>query len=914
MNTNKVEFKMPKINFNFPKLPKFSLLPLLVIFLAIILPLLNNFWVNLSWFKEVGYSSVFLKNLFFQVSVGSGIFLLSLALAFFTLLKTIRSIPDTYIDENDVIDISMSVRKPSKRKTLTIAAFYSFFISFLFTGPIWRDVLLFINQVPFELADPLFNKDIAFYFFSLPLIENILSPLLFISVTIILLNAAVYVFYYRRLTNLAENLFNKFGLLIAVFFFLLIANYYIASLNLVHSTNGSVYGAGFTDVHVSLRLYYLKMALALLSAITIVTGLRKKNLKRAMIGPAILLLVTFAGGFVELGVQNFIVNPNELSREESYIKRSIDYTQKAYNLDQVERREFPALWNLSAQDIEDASNTIKNIRINDFRPTQAIYNQLQSIRLYYQFSNISIDRYTLDGEQRQVFLSAREMDHSRLPDQAKNWINQHLKFTHGYGVAISPVNRITAQGQPQLIVKNIPPESEYEELEVTRPEIYFGNLTNNYIITNTKEKEFNYPMENDNAETIYSGKAGIELNLLNKIAFSIDNKTPKILISGALNKDSKIIINRNISDRVKKIAPFLKYESDPYLVIHEGKLFWMIDGYTTSNRFPYSQPVGSYLQNYNYIRNSVKVVIDAYDGTTDFYIYDKNDPLIMTYKNIYPELFKDGLEMPQGLREHVKYPVELFDIQSSIFSIYHMDNPRTFFNREDAWSIATEKYNQDLVTVRPYYITMALPGSDQAEFILVQPYTAYQKNNMVSWFAALNDGDNYGKLLVYTFPKQRLIYGPMQIESRIDQDATISSQLTLWERQGSSVVRGNLMVIPVKDSLLYVEPLYLQSDNANALPEVKQIILAYGDDIIMEPTLEAGLERLFGYKGKTDSDSDREAEQGGQTGDMTLSALIDRAGRLFESSQENLRKGNWTAYGRDLDELEKILKSLESFK
>lgn len=912
-NSNNNEFRKPNVNIKMPQMPKVSFLPLLLVLFLLLLPLLNNFWISLSWFKEVGYSSVFLKNLLFKLSVGVGIFLLTLALSFFTLLKTVRSIPDTYIEENDIIDISMSVRKPNKKKILSIAGLYSFLISFLFTGPIWKDVLLFINQVSFNLADPLFNKDIGFYFFTMPLIENILSPLLFVSVTIILLNAVIYVYYYRRRENLAENLFHKFGLLIAVFFLLLIANFYIQALNLVHSSSGSVYGAGFTDVHVSLNLYYLKMALALLSALSIIIGLKKKNLKLALAGPLILFFLTFAGGFVELGVQNFLVNPNELSKEEAYIKRSIDYTQIAYNLDQVEKREFPALWNLSAHDIEEAANTIKNIRINDFRPTQAIYNQLQSIRLYYQFSNISIDRYTLDGQQRQVFLSAREMDHSRLPDQAKNWINQHLKFTHGYGVAISPVNKITAQGQPQLIVKNIPPESEYEELIITKPEIYFGNLTDNYIIINTDEKEFNYPTEDDNAETVYSGQAGIKLNLLNKFAFSIDNKTPKILLSGAINNDSKIIINRNISDRVKKIAPFLKYESEPYLVIDDGRLFWMIDGYTTSSRFPYSQPVYSGYQSYNYIRNSVKVVIDAYEGTTDFYIYDTKDPVIMTYNNVYPGLFKDASLMPQTLREHVKYPVELFDIQSSIFSIYHMDNPRTFFNREDAWSIATEKYDKDLVTVRPYYITMALPGSDEAEFVLVQPYTAYKKNNMVSWFAALNDGDNYGKLLVYTFPKQRLIYGPMQIESRIDQDATISSQLTLWERQGSSVVRGNLMVIPIKDSLLYVEPLYLQSDNANALPEVKQIILAYGDDIIMEATLEAGLERLFAYKGASSEPAEKE-DGSISVDDKSLAQLIDKANRLFDSSQENLRQGNWTAYGRDLDELEKVLKSLDSYK
>lgn len=899
MKINKQEFKIPKI----------TLLPFLIVILFVLLPILNNFWIDLSWFKETGYQDVFLKNIYFKVLVGAGLFLFSFLIALITLTKTIKSIPDTYIDDDDVIDISMAVKKPGKSKIFIIAGLFSFIISSLFTGPLWKQILLFINQEPFNYTDPIFNNDVSFYFFTLPLIEMIVSPLMFFSIAIIALNALVYGFYYRKIRKQPEQLFNKFGFFLVIFFLLMVVNYRVESLKLIYSTRGSVYGAGYTDILIGLKFYYLKMAAAFISAIFIYLGLKKQSFKKAMIGPILLIAVTLIGSVAEMGVQNFIVSPNELSKEESYIEQSIKYTQKAYKLDEVERQDFPALWNLSATDIENSVDTIKNIRVNDFRPTQTIYNQLQSIRLYYQFTNISIDRYLLNGEQRQVFLSAREIDHTRLPEQAKNWINQHLKYTHGYGAAVSPVNEITPQGQPKLIVKNIPPETEYEELRIDTPEIYYGNLTKDYIIVNTTEKEFNYPMENQNAETMYSGDGGIKLNLLNRIAFSIDKRTPKILISGAVSSDSKILINRDIQERVAKIAPFLKYESDPYLVINEGKLYWVIDGYTTSNRFPYSQPVYSDNTMYNYIRNSVKVVIDAYHGTTDFYIYDDKDPIIMTYSKAYPSLFKSAEDMPEGIRKHMKYPVELFDIQSNIFSIYHMDNPRTFFNREDAWSIATEKYQQEVTPVRPYYINMALPGNDEVEFVLVQPYTAYQKNNMVSWFAARNDGENYGKLVVYTFPKQRLIYGPMQIESRIDQDAVISSQLTLWERQGSSVVRGNLMVIPIKDSILYVEPLYLQSDNANALPEVKQIILAYGDDIVMEATLEAGLKRLFNY----DSENIIDDEGNEIVYSEDIYELIQQANTLFNRSQENLRQGNWSEYGKDLEELENVLEKLESF-
>lgn len=899
--------KINKPNFKFSKA---FLAPILIILFFILLPIINSFWVNLSWFREVGYQNIYLKNIYFKVFVGVGLFLLSFIITSLTLSRTIKSIPDTYIDDNDVIDISMAITKPGKSKILLIAGIFSIVISTLFTGPIWKDFLLFINQQAFDFTDPIFNNDISFYFFTLPLIENIISPLLFFSIAIIFLNALVYGFYYHKISKQPEQLFNKFGFFLVAFFLIMIGNYYVESLALIYSTRGSVYGAGFTDILVTRNFYYLKMAASLISAITIFYGLKKQNFKKAMIGPVILIAITFIGSFAEMAVQNFLVSPNELSREEAYIEKSIQYTQKAYKLDEVERQDFPALWNLTAQDIEDAEDTIKNIRVNDFRPTQTIYNQLQSIRLYYQFSNISIDRYLLDGEQRQVFLSAREMDQSRLPEQAKNWINQHLKYTHGYGAAVSPVNEITEQGQPQLIVKNIPPVTEYEELKIDTPEIYYGNLTKDYIIVNTSEKEFNYPMEDKNAETVYSGEGGIKLSLINRIAFSIDQKTPKILISGAINKDSKIILNRNITERVEKIAPFLKYESEPYLVINEGKLYWIMDGYTTSNRFPYSQPVYSGGDYYNYIRNSVKVIIDAYEGTTDFYIFDEEDPIIQTYNKAYPSFFKNAEDMPEGFKSHMKYPVELFDVQSTIFANYHMDNPRTFFNREDAWSIATEKYQSELVSVRPYYVNMALPGSEEVEFVLVQPYTAYKKNNLVSWFAARNDGENYGKLVIYTFPKQRLIYGPMQIESRIDQDSVISSQLSLWERQGSSVVRGNLMVIPIKDSLLYVEPLYLQSENANALPEVKQIILAYGEEIVMEQTLEAGLKRIFGYENDDSDDEDKESP----TYTDDIFKLISTANELYNSSQNNLRLGKWEEYGNDLEELEKVLNKMESYK
>ena len=891
------------------------LLPILVVVFFVFLPLLNSLWIDYQWFAEVGYLSVFFTNISARILVFAGMFALVFVSAFITLRQTIKSIPDTYQVDEDIIDITMKVRKPGNLFLALVSGLFAALFSFLFSAGLWKPFLLFRNQTAFGEADPVFANDIGYYFFTLPLLEQLVSLLIFFCLLILVLNVMVHIFYLRNTLKNPEVLVKKFGYFIVVLFLLLALNYRLESLKILYSTRGSFYGAGYTDLLVTLKLYYAKIATSLFAAGLVVWNLKKQQLKGIWIAPLLLVMLTFAGAILETGVQNFIVSPNELSREEPHIANSITYTRKAYGLDNVERRDFPALWNLSAEDIANSRPTIENIRINDFRPAMTLYNQLQSIRLYYQFTNVSIDRYQLNGQQRQVFLSAREMDHSRIPAQAQNWINLHLKFTHGYGVTGSLVNELTPQGLPKLILRDIPVRSDFPELELQRPEIYFGNLTNQYVITDTKEMEFNYPMEEQNAETVYAGKAGIPLNLVNKIAFSIDKRSPKILVSGALTPDSKILIHRNILERTKKIAPFLQFDNAPYLVINEGRLFWILDGYTTSNRYPYSQPVDSSLGRLNYLRNPVKAVVDAYEGTVEFYmIRPEEDPIISTYAAIYPGLFLPEEAMPEGLRSHLKYPVEMFDIQAGVFSMYHMQNPRVFFNREDAWSIATEKYHNQIIPVRPYYLNMPLPGDDRPEFVLVQPYTAFQKNNMVSWFAARNDGDNYGKLILYSFPKQRLIYGPMQIESRIDQDATISAQLTLWGQQGSSVLRGNLMVIPIKESLLYVEPLYLQSDNANALPEVKQVILAYGDDIVMSPTLEEGLQRIFGNAATPGSrpvaSGSGEGGTGSENGTSSLDALIDRANTLFVNAQEKLRQGDWAGYGQAMEDLEKVLRRL----
>ena len=521
--------------------------------------------------------------------------------------------------------------------------------------------------------------------------------------------------------------------------------------------------------------------------------------------------------------------------------------------------------------------TIRNIRINDERPLKQTFNQIQSIRLYYDFQDIDVDRYYLNGAYTQVFVSTRELDQFKLDNKAMTWLNQFLKYTHGYGIVMSPVNQVTEEGQPVLLFKNIPPVSA-TNLKINRPEIYFGEITNHYIIVNTDEKEFDYPSGSDNVETLYAGESGIALTGFNKLLFALRERSMKLFVSNNISDDSKIIIRRNIMERALAIAPFLTYDDDPYIVLNEedGKLYWILDAYTVSSHYPYSQVFDFNGRDVNYIRNSVKVVIDAYEGSTDFYIYDTQDPLIQTYQSIYPDLFKEKDAFPTGLIAHTRYPKQYFDLQANVYQKYHVDNPVVFYNGEDVWDIATEKYMADVQTVQSNYVMFKI--DELAEFALILPYTPKGKPNMTSLLVARNDGEHYGEIFLYRFPKDKTIQGPIMIESRIDQDSVISPQFTLWGQEGSTILRGNVIVVPIEDSLLYVEPIYIQSDNENSLPEMKRVIIAYADKIVMEQTLQAGLDRLFGKEVPVD------------TLEQTLRELLDKISEKFDMTQESLNE------------------------
>ena len=611
---------------------------------------------------------------------------------------------------------------------------------------------------------------------------------------------------------------------------------------------------------------------------------------------------------MSFAVQNLLVSPDEINKESKYLERNISYTRHAYGLDNIKVEEFPAEQNLNRQAIRDNSQTITNIRINDYEPVQDFYNQTQSIRQYYDFNDVDIDRYNIDGEQTQTYLAAREINESKI---SSTWINRHLKYTHGYGAAVSRVDAVTASGQPDIIVKNIPPESEAKDTDITRPEIYFGELTNDYVIVNTDEQEFDYPNGNENSYSTYKGKAGIKLNLLNRILFSVREGSMKLLVSSNVNSDSRIIINRNIKDRVEKLMPYLSYEKDPYMTVVNGKLYWIVDAYTTSSYYPYSEPYSGEVGSTNYIRNSVKVVIDAYNGDTTFYVVDQDDPVARTYQKIYPTLFKDVKEMPEGIRKHIRYPNSLLKIQAGVYTKYHMDQVKVFYQDEDLWDIAHQIYGTEEKEMDPSYFIFELPDEKKAEFINMIPFTPKSKQNMTAIMMARNDGNRYGQLLVCKFPKNKTVYGPMQIEAQIDQNTEISKEFSLWNSSGSKYRRGDLFVIPINNSIMYVEPVYLEASN-QAIPEMKRVIVAYGDKIAYESTLEDALADLFGEDENGGQSQSASASSGkNNSGKSNTKELIQKANEAYENAVNAQKSGNWKKYGDYLDELEKYLNQLE---
>jgi uncharacterized membrane protein (UPF0182 family) len=901
---------------------------LAVFILVLFLGQAITLYTDLLWFREVDFVQVFTKTLSIKVLLGlvfGGLFFLLLYfnIRFAARLPKGVTFPQTQT-QGDLP--SPEMLDPLVQRLLLPVTILLGFMAAPQAAAKWKTVLLYFNSVPFGFQDPLFDNDIGFYIFRLPAMEALYGWLQ-VTLALVTLASAFAYFLYRGVQYSEEGLFiterarTHLLILLASLLFVQTGGYLIDAYKLLYSSSGVVFGASYSDIYANLPALRLLAILSFVAAGLSLFQVYRPGFRYLFSGLGALFLVHVLGLYLYPSfLQRFQVVPNELVKETPYIKKNILLTRRGYGIDNVEEKEFPAEELLTASDIWRNETTVNNIRVWDHRPLLATYAQLQQLRTYYEFKDVDNDRYLIDGTYRQVMLSARELSHEQLPSRI--WINEHLIFTHGYGVVFGPVNQVTREGLPEFFIKDIPPVSS-GPIKVTRPEIYYGELANDYVFVKTQAKELDYPSGDQNIYTTYEGRGGVPLNSFwRKLLFSARFATLRISLSNDIISESRILYHREIQERVKKIAPFLTFDRDAYLVIDEsGRLFWIIDAYTTSDRYPYSEPTRGMG---NYIRNSVKAVVDAYNGGVSFYISDPKDPVVKAYTKVFPALFKPLEAMPEDLRAHIRYPQDLFNVQARIYATYHMQDPQVFYNKEDLLSIPQKavstqepaqvagpgpvpmrrrEVEQD---IDPYYIIMRLPGQKKEEFVLLLPFTPNKRDNMRSWLAARSDGANYGKLISLNFPKAKLVYGPKQINARIDQDANISQKLTLWGQSGSQVIRGSLLAIPIENSLLYVQPLYISAEEGS-LPELKRVITAFGNRIAMEETLEQSLTRLFGSAaGSEEVQKGMATEPSGETPDLARRAL-----EQFNRSVELLRQGNWSGFGEEIKRLEELLKGMQ---
>ncbi|MFG6120834.1 UPF0182 family membrane protein [Thalassobacillus sp. B23F22_16] len=882
----------------------------LFIVVAIILMLTLNWITDYIWMDSLGFKSVFTTIFTSKLLLGIGGFLIFFLLTYVT-LSWVRKTYIVYFDRERLPSILFS-KKWSQLIMIALAAFVGLLGSSIVQGIGWELWLKFLNHTSFGIKDPHFDMDISFYMFVLPFIDFAINTLLGLGVLLLLVQVGFYsVFGMYRESRMAQL---HMGITLGVIGILLagvhvLEPYGTLLTNQVNIFQSSVvHGLSYTDKVINNPASYVLAAAAVIGAIWMIVMLVRGRLQAMLTPVAIYVALVIIAQGASVIVQNYVVSPNEFSRESPYLEQNLEFTRAAYDLHGIEEREHPGNQSLDQEMVDNNELTINNVRINDARPILDIYNQLQTFRTYYEFNDIDVDRYEIDGEYTQVFLGARELNTVDLPSQAKTWVNENLRYTHGYGIVMSDVNEITSQGQPEYLLRNLPPEGA---LDISRPQIYFGEEKYKNVIVNSDVDEFDYPAGDENMSTRFEADSGISLSGLNRLIFSLDAGSFRMFVSDQINGDSQILMTRNIMDRVERIAPFFEYDEDPYIFVREdGSLAWMIDAYLTAERYPYSEPHSG---DENYIRNSVKVMVDAYSGEVDYYAVDTEDPLLQTYQKMFPDLFTD--DIPADVESHFRYPVDLFKVQASMYGTYHMTNLEVFYNREDRWEFPTEKYFNEDIEMEPYYITMKLPEYEEEEFVLMLPFTPRNRQNMVAWMGVRNDGENYGETFVYQFPKQRNIYGPQQIENRINQDSNISQQLNLWSQGGSEVIRGNLLAIPLEDTVLYAEPIYIESSNETSLPEVKQIILAYGDHIVMEPTFQQALDRMLGLIDpdvEPDESDGEEQQQEGDAGDvMESQQILGELSTLFEDYQSALSNGNWEEAGAIMEEIEQRLRDAE---
>ena len=892
----------------------------LAFILFALLPTLTGPITDWLWFREVGFETVFAtelvtKTLLFIVGTLVAYFFITLIARFAT--RGVSRAPVLWRVSPDLppVDVARSLSKA----IVPVAAVFAFIFGTAAVGA-WMKFLQFTHASSFGATDPVFGREVGYYVFTLPAIASVIGFARSLVILTLIISLFLHVLRGRvtlppQRVGLEPPADKHVAILLVVFLILTAIQAIVVRIpDLLYSNTGPLIGASYTDLHARLPALYIIAATAVVGAILVLYGM----FRRKIVWFTFLSFISYVavsivvGGLFPFGMQRFVVAPTELTRETPQLRNHIRATRAAWGLDKVEDRALTGDASLTLADIRANAATVENVRLWDRDPLLQTFGQLQEIRTYYDFISLDDDRYMVNGRYRQILMSPRELNPESLP--TRNFVNRHLTFTHGMGLTLGPVNEVTTEGLPVLYVKDLPPVSTVS-IKVTRPQLYYGELSNEYVFVNTKQNEFDYPAGDDVVYTRYKGKGGVRAGSFFKRAlFAMRFGELNILLSGDIGPDSRILYNREITARVQKDLPFLIFDRDPFIIVADnGELKWMLDGYTATDRYPYAQRLDD---GTTYMRNSVKVIMDAYDGTIDAYIADPADPIIRTYSKIFRGILKPISQMPADLRAHLRYPTDLFQVQSTLYATYHMDAPETFYHREDQWSIplAGDQKTSERRFMR--HIVMKLPEENHAEFIYMAPFTPRGKDNLASWMIARNDGENYGKLRVYRFPKQSLVYGPRQIMARIDQDTEISRELTLWDQRGSEVIRGELLVIPIEEALLYVQPVYLRAEGGR-IPELKRVVVAYQNRVVMRETLEAGLSTLFGGEVPRTEDSAAVAGVDSATGvaapmpsTLPSPSLISEARSHYDRAIQAQRSGDWATYGREIQLLGQVLSRL----
>jgi uncharacterized membrane protein (UPF0182 family) len=900
----------------------FGLAFLALFFFPSLLSLLVDWW----WFQEIGYQNVFTRELVTRVLL----FLVVGGLTFGAFYLNLRNAQRGLVPDPIVFRIGQRApRVDLTRALLRVSLPVSLFLALmagLAATPAWTLVLRFIYGTPFGIQDPVFARDIGFYVFTLPALTALLGFLSALVTISLIMVVPVYALRGDILLGsggprqpprlrVEPSAALHLAILLAAMFLLTAFRLWLVDIpNLLYSTTGPLVGASYTDLHARLPALRVSAIAAVLAAVFVLVGGVQRRLGRsAFLAIGGYLAVAILGrGLFPTVMQKFVVAPTELTRETPYLRYHIAATRQAWGLDSVETRELKGSDTLTLADIRANAATIDNVRLWDREPLLQTFGQLQEIRTYYDFVSVDDDRYWIDGKYRQVLLSPRELNVRSLP--TRTFINEHLTFTHGMGLTMSPVNQVTSEGLPVLFIKDLPPVSTVT-LKVTRPQIYYGELANEYVFTGTRQREFDHPSGEANVYASYQGKGGVPIgNIMRRAILAAYFGSSKILFSGDITSESRVLYNRTIMDRAKKALPFLVFDRDPYLVVAgDGTLKWILDAYTVSERYPYAE---SLRDGTNYMRNSVKLVIDAYDGTLAAYVSAPSDPLIRTWARIFPGVFTPMDSLPADLRAHIRYPDGIYRIQTSLYTSYHMNEPDDFYHREDQWQIPVATESEGSVPFMRH-IVMRLPEEKNAEYIYMVPFTPRGKDNLAAWMTARNDGAEYGKLRVYRLSRQTLAYGPRQIVNRINQDTEISRQVSLWDQRGSRVIRGDLLVIPIEESLLYVQPLYLQAEGGR-IPELKRVVVAYQNRVVMQETLDAALADLFGGSSgrrvPTPIAAEPVAAGDSATRDPRLATSIEEARRHYEAALQAQRELNWARYGEEMRRLGEVLERIGAEK